>query len=60
MRRKRRIGVPIEWHADEIYTRAMHERVNNELYHSGRYYTIIKDEQQQRIHAGTFQRKGEP
>ncbi|CAD6257791.1 unnamed protein product [Miscanthus lutarioriparius] len=37
MRRKRRIGVPIERHAEEIYTRAMYERFNNELYHSGSY-----------------------
>jgi len=37
MRRKRRIGVPIERHTEEIYTRAMYERFNNELYHSGSY-----------------------
>ncbi|KAG0519311.1 hypothetical protein BDA96_09G253100 [Sorghum bicolor] len=32
--RRRRIGVPIEQHAETIYTRAMHERFYNELYES--------------------------
>ncbi|XP_021321752.1 protein FAR1-RELATED SEQUENCE 5 [Sorghum bicolor] len=37
MKRKRRIGVPIERHAEEIYTRAMYDRLYNELYHAGSY-----------------------
>lgn len=37
MRRKRRIGVPIERHAEAIYTRAMHEKFYNELYRAGSY-----------------------
>jgi len=31
------LGVPIERHAEEIYTRATYERFNYELYHSGSY-----------------------
>jgi hypothetical protein len=41
MQRKKRIGVPIERHAEAIYTRAMHEKFYNELYESGAY--AIKD-----------------
>jgi hypothetical protein len=36
-RRRRRIGVPIEKHAEDIYTRAMYDRFSDELYYSGSY-----------------------
>jgi hypothetical protein len=37
MQRKRRIGVPLERHAEKVYTRAMYERLYNELYQAGSY-----------------------
>lgn len=37
MRRKRRVGVPIELHAESIYTRRMYDKFYNELYCSGGY-----------------------
>lgn len=37
MSRKLRIGVPIEQHANEIYTRAMYEMFCDELFHSGSF-----------------------
>ena len=35
--RKLRVGVPIENHADTIYTRAMYEKFYDELFESGRF-----------------------
>lgn len=37
MRRKRRVGVPIERHAELIYTRRIYEKFYNELYYAGGY-----------------------
>jgi hypothetical protein len=37
VKRRQRIGVLIERHAEEIYTRAMYERFNDELYYLGSY-----------------------
>ncbi|CAD6211561.1 unnamed protein product [Miscanthus lutarioriparius] len=42
MSRRRRVGVPIERHAEAIYTREMHERFYNELYESGAYTIVDK------------------
>jgi hypothetical protein len=36
VRRKRRLGVPIERHAELIYTR-IYEKLYNELYYAGAY-----------------------
>ncbi|KAL6591476.1 hypothetical protein ACP70R_049979 [Stipagrostis hirtigluma subsp. patula] len=36
-RRKLRVGVPIERHARTVYTRAMYERFNNELFEAGSF-----------------------
>ncbi|OQU86059.1 hypothetical protein SORBI_3003G007000 [Sorghum bicolor] len=43
MRRKRRVGVPIERHAESIYTRRMYDKFYNELYSSGGYVIKSKD-----------------
>jgi len=43
MQRKRRIGVPLERHAEEVYTRAMYERLYNELYRAGSYVMKGRD-----------------
>ena len=37
MRRKRRVGVPIERHTELIYTRRIYEKFYNELYYAGGY-----------------------
>lgn len=42
MSRRLRIGVPIERHAELIYTRSMHERFYNELYESGAFVIVDK------------------
>ncbi|KAG0540465.1 hypothetical protein BDA96_03G411500 [Sorghum bicolor] len=47
--RRRRIGVPIEQHAETIYTRAMHERFYNELYESGSFAIVEKGIQEERF-----------
>ena len=36
--RKLRVGVPIEEHAEFVYTRAMFEKFYDELFESGRYF----------------------
>jgi hypothetical protein len=42
MSRKRRVGVPIEIHAEAVYTREIHERFYNELFESGAYRIVDK------------------
>lgn len=37
MHRKRRVGVPIERHAEALYTRKMYDKFYNKLYLSGGY-----------------------
>lgn len=44
MRRKRRVGVPIERHAETIYTRRMYERFYQELYESGGFLIKRRDD----------------
>jgi hypothetical protein len=44
MRRKRRVGVPIERHAETIYTRRMFERFYQELYESGGFLIKRRDD----------------
>lgn len=43
VRRQLRVGVPIEEHAKEVYTRAMYERFYDELFDSGKYTIHRKD-----------------
>jgi hypothetical protein len=40
--RKKRLGMPIEMHAESIYTREMHNRFYNELYEAGSYTILDK------------------
>jgi hypothetical protein len=49
MSRKRRVGVPIEGHAEAVYTREIHERFYNELYESGAYTIVEKSGNAQRF-----------
>lgn len=44
MSRRRRIGVPIEIHAEEVYTRGMHEKFYNELYGAGAFAILEKSD----------------
>jgi hypothetical protein len=49
MSRKRRVGVPIEIHAEAVYTREIHERFYNELFESGAYRIVDKSGNGQRF-----------
>ncbi|KAJ1292540.1 hypothetical protein BS78_02G399300 [Paspalum vaginatum] len=37
LKRKQRVGVPIELHAQEVFTNAMHEKFVDQLFYSGRF-----------------------
>lgn len=43
MRRKHRVGVPIERHAEQLYTRRMYDKLYNELYESGGFLVKGRD-----------------
>lgn len=49
MNRQKRMGLPIEEHAEEVYTRAMHDRFYSELYESGSYILQSKSTCNQRF-----------
>ena len=58
--RKLRVGVPIENHANTIYTRAMYEKFYDELFESGRFAITSKISESEYLVTDTKQDTEEP